>query len=180
MPASKSAKPLVSQQDFRLRLATGVATRWPPQTLSSQTIPEAEQVTEGLDNHHLASLLQSLQAFNLQQPDNTPPSAHPGQQHTVSPFAAPEHAPAVEVFEGGERARSGGSRQSTRRVGSAHRAASGSSGSAPSAHEDSLPLGGLGSQSPFASPNQQLHKSSPASSLNSQSFQRHTSSPGLP
>ena len=42
-----------------------------------------------------------------------------------------------------------------------------------------MPPSGLSAHSPFASPNQQLNKASPASCLNSQNFLRHTSSPGL-
>lgn len=147
--------------------------------LSSQTIPE--EGTEGPDNHHLAALLQSLHSLNLQQADTSQVSK-PSQQHTASPFAVAEHAPAADVFDGGEASRSGariwGPNPQHAMSGALSLGSKGSS--APSGPEEPLPPSALSAHSPFASPNQQLNKASPASSLNSQNFLRHTSSPGLP
>ena len=180
--------------------AAGLGNVWQtPLDSGIQTIPEAEQMTGGSESHQLAALLQSLQTLNLQQIDNSSQLSNKGQQHTASPFAAAEYAPAAEVFDSSEAARSAGPRRwgsndsseaarsaGLRRWGSnAQHSLSGaisfgSGSSAPSAPEESLPPSGLSTHSPFASPNQQLNKASPASSLNSQNFPRHTSSPGLP
>lgn len=154
--------------------------------LSSQTIPEAEQVTEGLDNRRLAAMLQSLQSLNLQQPDSSQVSkqgqqvSKQGQQHGMaSPFAAAEHAPAPEVFDSGDASKSVTARRWGSNAQHTLSGAASSRSSAATASGGSLPPSGLNAHSPFASPNQQLNKASPASSLNSQTFPHHTSSPGM-
>ena len=150
--------------------------------ISSQTIPEAEQLTGGSENHQLAALLQSLQTLNLQQTDKSSQGSNQGPPHTASPFAAAEYAPAPEMFDSSEASRSTGARRwgSSSQHAMSGAISLGSGSSAPSAPEELLPPSGLSTHSPFASPNQQLNKASPASSLNSQNFPRHTSSPGLP
>lgn len=149
-------------------------------SLAGHTIPEAEQLADGpVDTHTMASLLSSFQTMGL-VPDQhiknayTDPHAQAdtSQAHMATPFASPEHAPALDFFEGGD-ARTVGSRR-MRTQSSAH--AGQLSGGTPSlASSSSSGAGGLPSKnsaglntySPFASPNQQLHMMSSASSMSS-------------
>ena len=124
----------------------------------------------------MASLLSSFQTMGLIPDQHTTNSytdphaqADTSQAHMQTPFAAPEHAPALDFFEGGD-AKTVGSRR-MRSQSSAHAgqlsggtpslASSSSSGAGGLPNKNSA---GLNTYSPFASPNQQLHKMSSASS----------------
>ncbi|KAL0020292.1 hypothetical protein WJX77_002528 [Trebouxia sp. C0004] len=149
-------------------------------SLAGHTIPEAEQLADGpVDSHTMASLLSSFQTMGLIPDQHTKNSytdphaqAVTNQAHMATPFASPEHAPALDFLEGGD-AKTVGSRRM--RTQSSARAGQLSGGTPSLASSSSSGAGGLPSKnsaglntySPFASPNQQLHKMSSASSMGS-------------
>ena len=124
-----------------------------------------------MDDHALATLLNSFQSMGVtstQQPKQAQPEHKPqgnvGQ--IASPFASPEHAPALDFFEGGDSKavggmtrRSQGSTQLGQLPGRVASLETSSSLGPPQATSASR-----ASHSPFASPGQQMHKMSSNSS----------------
>lgn len=171
-------------------------------SLAGQTIPEAEQLLDApVDNDALAALLNSFQNMgvtSIQPTKKSQPEQNPhggvGQTHIASPFASPEHAVPLDIHEGEDakavgatRMRGQGSNQTRQLSGGAASLAS-SASSGPTAHASSA---GRPGHSPFASPNQQLHKVASTSSTGSvpgrspsgrisQPISRQASSPSVP
>ncbi len=184
--------------------AAGLPLQWnrPPTSLAGQTIPEAEQLADDpIDNHVLGSLLNSFQSLGLmpnQHPQNPQAEPHPqagaGQAHMASPFASPEHAPPLDFAEGGTSKTVGSGRLRSGSVQPGQRSGTLSVASSASSGANGLPsnvTSGVNAHSPFASPNQQMHKMSSASSMGSgpgkspsgrpsQNTSRQTSSPTPP
>lgn len=186
LPVILCAVALTVQAKILVSLTTSVAEESPhtcaglpqkyghmPLSLAGQTIPEAEQVVGvSVDDHALATLLNSFQKMGVtstQPPKKAQPEQKSqgggGQAYVASPFASPDHAPPLDFLEGGDPKVVGamrmGSSQPGQLSGRVASLASSSSSGPP------LPRAGSanrGSHSPFASPNQQLHKMSSNSS----------------
>lgn len=174
-------KLLLAEQRMSELVCPGLHQSWnrSSTSLAGHTIPEAEQLADGpVDSHTMASLLSSFQTMGLipdQHSKNSYTDPHAqaatSQAHMASPFASPEHAPALDFLEGD--VKTVGSRR-MRTQSSAH-AGQLSGGTLSLASSSSSGAGGLPSKnsaglntySPFASPIQQLHKMSSASSMGS-------------
>ena len=144
-----------------------------PSSLAGQTIPEAEQVAGGsVDNHALATLLNTFQKMGVtstQPPKKAQPEQKAqgggGQTHVASPFASPDHAPPLDFCDGGDPKAVGGMRKGSNHSGQLpSRVASLGSSSSSGPPPIQAASANRASHSPFASPNQQLHKMSSNSS----------------